>query len=355
VNGSDTSSPPPPEPRPERGVAPRGGFGLPPVVIRGSNVRALAGLSLAIVLRLLREGLVVRALVWPGLLTAMSMFISASVTIAWRNNPVIYVSDAALVQPLEAADFKVRVHPDPEATLRDGTSERAVWREGEKLVMGVTWGGILSTKAESVLRNHVEERWRLEVPSPQKRRRDSVELRPVTGLLAGVVALLFTLYGVVIGAGSLYRDRSSGVLESDLALPVPRWIHAAARLVALSAVLGPALIVSLFIVDTLLPIFKLYQWMFTGILAALTGGMLGVASMARNANRRGFSAALSQSLTITMGLIALGFAAPVVGRAFPLVSLGSSFAGGQASLWSVPVAILAAALVSADFHRRECV
>lgn len=340
---------------PVAGGPPLGSMGLPAVEIHPSNLRALAGLSLTIVLRLLREGLVVRALVWPGLLTALSMFISASVTIAWRNNPLIYVSDPAVVAPLEAADFVVKVVDDAEATIRDGRSERAVWREGDRLVLGVTWGGMLSYKAESVLRDLVEERWRLEVPSPQKRRRDSVELRPVTGLLAGVVALLFTLYGVVIGAGSLYRDRASGVLESDLALPVPRWVHAAARLVALAAVLGPALIVSLFVVDTLLPIHKLYQWMFTGILAALVGGMLGVAMMGRAKSTRGFSGPLSQALTLCMFLIGLGFAIPAVGTFLPLVSLGSSFGGGQASLWSVPLMMLAAAAVSADFHRRECV
>lgn len=331
------------------------GMGLAPVRIHPSNLRALAGMSIAIVMRLLREGLVVRALAWPGLLTALSMFISASVTIAWRSNPVIYVSEASLVQPLEAAEFKVIVADDPEATLKDGRAERAVWKEGDRLVLGVTWGGALSFKAESVLRNLTGERWRLEVPAPTKRRRDSVELRPVTGLLAGVVALLFTLYGVVIGAGSLYRDRSSGVLESDLALPIPRWIHAAARLVALAAVLGPALVVSLFIVDGLLPIYRLYYWMFAGLFAAVLGGTIGVALMARAQSGRGFSGPLSQALTVTMALISVGFVWPELGRFLPLVSLGAAFSGNHASLWIAPVALLVAFAVSADFHRRECV
>ncbi len=333
----------------------RGSMGLPAVRINPSNLRALAGMSVAIIVRLLREGLVVRALAWPGLLTALSMFISASVTIAWRSNPVIYVSDASVVEPLKAADFQVFVVDDPEATLKDGRAERAVWREGDKLVLGVTWGGSLSYKAESVLRNLTNERWRLEVPAPQKRRRDSVELRPVTGLLAGVVALLFTLYGVVIGAGSLYRDRSSGVLESDLALPIPRWIHAAARIVALAAVLGPALIVSLFIVDGLLPIYRLYHWMFAGFFAAVLGGTLGVVLMARANSVRGFSGPLSQALMVSMGLISLGYWSPTVGRFLPLMSLGSSFSGNAASPWIVPVAVLIAAAVSVDFHRRELV
>ena len=312
-------------------------------------------MSIAIIVRLLREGLVVRALAWPGLLTALSMFISASLTIAWRNNPVIYVSEPSIVEPLRKADFQVIVHPDPETTLKEGRTERAVWREGDRYVLGVTWGGTLSYKAESILRNHLNERWRLEVPSPRKRGRDSVELRPVTGLLAGVVALLFTLYGVVIGAGSLYRDRSSGVLESDLALPIPRWIHASARIVALASVLGPALVVSLFIVDSLLPVHRLYHWMFAGFFASVLGGAVGVIMMARAPTGRGFSAPLSQALTVAMGLISLGFWQPQIGRFVPLMSLGSSFSGTSASFWIVPAALTVAALVSIDFHRRECV
>lgn len=330
-------------------------LGIAAASIRPSNLRALLGLSVAIVLRLLREGLVVRALAWPGLLTALSMFLSASLTIAWRNSPVIYVSEPELVAPLEAESFRVTVDPDPEATLKDGRAERAVWREGDKLVLGATWGGSLTFKAESVLRNYTQERWRLELPPPPKRSRDSVELRPVTGLLAGIVGMLFTLYGVVIGAGSLYRDRSSGVLESDLALPVPRWIHAAARLVALGLVLGPALVVSLFIVDALLPIHNLDAWMFVGFIAALLGGALGVLLLARANSQRGFSGPLSQALTASMGLITVGYMMPQYGKYLPLVSLGSAFSGTPPSWIIVPVAILVSVLVAADFHRRECV
>lgn len=328
------------------------GLGTP--TIRPSTLRALAGLSYAIVLRLLREGLVIRALAWPGLLTALSMFISASATIAWRSSPAIYVSEPQLVEPLKDDGFRVFLDADPEATLKDGRSERAVWREGDRLVLGATWGGSLTYKAEALIRDLVHERWRLELPPPPKRSRDSGELKPVTGLLAGVVGLLFTLYGVVIGAGSLHRDRASGVLESDLALAVPRWTHAAARLVALSLVLGPALVVSLFVVDALLAIHQLGMWMFDGFLAAIVGGALGVALMARADASRGFSAPLSQALTASMGLISLGWMQSELGRYLPLVSLGAAFRGDHSSWIVIPVALLAVAAVCTGFHRREC-
>lgn len=331
-----------------------GSLGVPPPVARPSTARALAGLAKSIVLRLLREGLVVRALAWPGILTALSLFVSAAVTIAWRQNSVIYVTEAALVAPLEAAEFLVVVDPGAKAALDDGRAERAAWREGDHLVLGATWGGVMTTKAEAALREAVGDRWRIEEPPPFRNSRNSRELRSITGSVAGIVGMLFTLYGVVIAAGSLYRDRSSGVLESDLALPVERWLHAAARLVALSAVLGPALVVSLGIVDALLPIYDLPAWVFADLLATLAGGALGVALMARANATRGFSGPLSQAITASMALISVGYMQPQFGRFLPLTSLGSMFAGVTPSWVIVPVALAASVVVSADFHRREC-
>ncbi|MFN2425732.1 MAG: ABC transporter permease subunit [Candidatus Binatia bacterium] len=335
--------------------APRSGIeGLAAAQIRASNLRALGGLSFSIVLRLLREGLVVRALVWPGLLTALSVFISASFTVAWKGGQFIYVSEPALVAPLEADGFEVTLMPNPESMLLNRTSDRAVWREGDHLVLGVTWAESLKSRAEARLRDITEERWRLELPPPMKRSENTKELRPITGVIAGIVGLLFTLYGVVIGTGALYRDRSSGVLESDLALPVPRWTHAAARLLALAVVLGPALVVSLLVVDSLLAMHELHKWMFDGFVAAVAGGSMGVALMARADAKRGFSGPLSQALMLAMGMISLGYWQADYGRFLPLVSLGSAFATQHSSWVVVPITLALAAAVAFDFHRREC-
>lgn len=331
------------------------GLGISRPEIHPSNLRALGGLTVSIVLRLLREGLVVRALAWPGLLTALSMFVSASVTIAWRNSPVVYVSDTSMNAALEAAKFVPVLDVAPQSALIDGRGERALWKEGDRYVFGATWGGTLTMKAEAALRDALGERWRIAVPPPAKRRRDSSEMRVLTGALAGIVGLLFTLYAVVIGAGSLYRDRSSGVMESDLALAIPRWIHAAARLTALSTVLAPALVVSLWIVDALLPINNLAVWTFADLFATLAGGALGFHLMARTTSGKGFSGPLSQAITGSMALITLGYMKPEIGRHLPLLSLGSMFARLEPSWTVIPVALVASALVAASFHHRECV
>ena len=135
---------------------------------------------------------------------------------------------------------------------------------------------------------------------------------------------------------------------------MPRWLHAAARLLALAAVLGPALVVSLLVVDSLLALHQVQMWMFDGFIAAVAGGAMGVALMARADAKRGFSAALSQALMLTMGLISLGFAQPGWGHFLPVLSLGSAFASEHSSWLVIPITLLLSAAVCADFHRREC-
>ena len=330
-------------------------MGAASVDIRSSNLRAVAGLAFSIVLRLMREGLVVRALVWPGLLTALSVFISASYTVTWKGGNYIYTNQPDLVQPLVDEGFEVTMMDNPEIVMLDRRADRAVWREGDKLVLGVTWAESLKSRAEVRLRDVLGERWRLDLPPSPLRQRNRDDLRPITGVIAGIVGLLFTLYGVVIGTGALYRDRSSGVLESDLALPIPRWVHAAARMLALAVVLGPAMFVSLIVVDSLLAMHQLRWWMVDGFFAAVAGGALGIALMARADAKRGFSAPLSQALMGTMAMISLGYWAADFGRFVPILSLGSAFAQ-QHSAWTVvPLTLLVAAFVAADFHRRECI
>lgn len=329
------------------------GRGLSARVIRPSLVAAVVGLAKGIILRLFREGLVVRALAWPGLLTALSLFLSAALSTGWKSSNVIVVTETELVAPLESGGFQVMVAPDAEAQLRRGATERAVWREGDRLVLGSNWNNALTAQAEAVLRDVTSERWRLVVPAQSAPVRRTEEQKRTTGLLAGIVVLLFVLYGVVIGAGSLYRDRSSGVMESDLALAVPRWVHSVARLAALSLVLMGALVVSLLIVDTLLAIHELGAWLFDGLVAVVAAGGLGMALMGRADDSKGFSGPLSQALTLSMALISLGYWRADLGCHLPLVSLGSAFAGVHSSWTVFPIVVLASAALAADFHRRE--
>lgn len=316
-----------------------------------SGARSLAALTLAVMLRLLREGLVVRALAWPGLLASLALVGTAGAYAVWGTTPTIAVGSEELLAPLRARGFDVELVEHPEARLREGLVIHAIWKEDGRWVLGRSWGGRATLEAEAALRDYAGDRWRLEIP-PLEARPGDVDHQ--AALLAGVIGLLFTLYGVVMGAGALYRDRSTGSLESELALPVPNWMHAAARLLALLLVLGPALVISLLIVTALLAIDNVGLWMLTGTCAAVVGGTIGFALMARAVAAHGFSGPLSRALTLTMAAMALGWWQPALGRWLPLVSLGSFMAGTAPSLLIAPLALVVATVVTLDFRRREC-
>lgn len=315
-----------------------------------SRLRPLAALTLAVVLRLLREGLVVRALAWPGLLTALTLVSTAGVFATWGLGPTVAVNVPELVEPLQKQGLRVQLTDDPKALLLAGSVIHAIWKEGDRFVLGKTWGGRATERTEATLRDFAEDRWRMEVPPLQTK---SGETRTEAALMAGVIGLLFTLYGVVMGAGTLFRDRSSGSLEADLALPVPAWMHAAARLLALLFVLGPGLVVSLALVNAILAIDAVGAWMLTATCAAVGGGTLGFALMASAKAERGFSGPLSRALTGTMAIMAFGWWQPNIGRFLPVGSVAAFMGGTPPSPLIGVVALALATLAVIDFGRRE--
>lgn len=313
-------------------------------------MRALLGLTAAVVLRLLREGLVVRSLVWPGPLTSLTMFFVAGVGAVLLSAPSIVVGDARIAAPLEEAGFVVSVDPEAQARVRSGRAIRAIWFEDDRWVFGGVWGGRGDLKAESVLRDFTRDAWRIQMPPLPTGKRD-VAIH--TGRLAAIIGVLFTLYGVVVGAGALHRDRSAGALESDLALAVPRGMHAAARVLALAVVLVPALVVSLLTVDAMARIENVGSWIFASSVAAVGGGLLGLTAMARAKAADGFSNPLARALTVTTSLIAAGWAWPAIGRFLPLASVGSTLTGATPSPMLLVVLAAATTFAILDFHRSD--
>jgi len=313
-----------------------------------SSARSLGALTLAVVLRLLREGLVVRALAWPGLITSLALVATAA---AYAVTPTISIGNEELRAPLQAHGFRVELVEHPEVLLSEGSITRAIWKEDGRWILGRSWTDRNTLLLEAALRDFAGDRWRLEVP-PLEARPGNIDRQ--VAMMAGLIGLLFTLYGVVMGAGALYRDRSSGALESELALPVPTWMHASARLLALLAVLGPALVISLLVVTSLLAITDVALWILTGTCAAVAGGAIGLVLMARSSAAHGFSGPLSRSLAITMAAIALGGWQPTLGRWLPLVSLGSFLSGTTPSLLIAPGTLVVGLLATLEFNRREC-
>ena len=109
-------------------------------------LRALGWLTLALTLRMLREGLLVRAVLWPGLLCAMVMALTAVGAAAWLD-PRVAVEDPRWLEPLEALGFEPELREAPWEPLRRGDVPRAIWEEdgrvqlssGGRLQPGLFW------------------------------------------------------------------------------------------------------------------------------------------------------------------------------------------------------------------------
>jgi hypothetical protein len=302
---------------------------------------AFPALLQALLMRLLREGMLVRALVWPGALVGLALIGSALLVALLTRNPAIAVDDPNLVAPFEQAGFDVSLVDDPARSLRDGDVRRATWVEGGRRVLGLSVAGRDGLRAEAILRDAIGAGWRLDVPPPPGR---SADLDGQSTRLAALVAVLYALYGIVLGAGALVRDREQGVLEVDLSLPHPAWVHGLARQLAPALALGLGLLATLWLVGALLGLPESGRWWREGTCAATATVSLGTLLAAgwrgpllgRGGAADGLTVPLSRGLTGTTSLLALGWAAPEVGRFLPVSSL-AALAQGAAPAFSTPL------------------
>jgi len=280
----------------------------------------------ATVLRLLREGMVVRAVVWPGLLAAVAVVGAAAVAGqvggALTEAPWVAMSvdDAALAGPaLAAQGLALRLDPSPQEAVAAGRAERAAWREADRWVVAARGEGVSTLRTEAALRELVGADWRLEVPADPPR---AQAVATQSGRMGTLVAVLFALYGVVMGAGLAWRDRGEGVVEGTLVLPVPAWTHGAARVLGLALTLGVGLGATLLLLDGILGMDRVGGLVLHGVLATAVASALGLAAVGGpDARRRGFSAPLSRALGATAALLGLGAALPAVGAWLPVASL----------------------------------
>lgn len=307
-------------------------------------MRAVLVVALATGLRLLREGFVLRALAWPGLLAGGAL-VGTALLVGLAGEPVgqpeIALSAEAerrLGPRLEAAGFALRVDPAAERAVVEGRADRAVWEEGEGFALALASGGPPSLLAEAVLREELGAAWRIEPPDESPR---GLQVAQQSARMGQIIAVLFALYGVVMGAGLAWRDRSEGVLEAALTLPWPAWTQAAGRLLALVLVLELALVATLLTLHGIVGMAQPLDILGHGGVATAVGAALGLGAMARPGTDVGFSGPLSRALGLLTGLLGLGAGLPVVGAWLPAASLGASLRG-DLPLASAPVAALLA-------------
>jgi hypothetical protein len=287
-------------------------------------IRAAPPLLGATVRRMLREGMVRRALGFPIVITVATLLVTMTVVAVYRGTPTVFVGptvDDVDRAALRAQDLWVREVPDPLDAL-DGDLAVAAF-DGTTLVVTHSRHAL---RAEGALRER-RGAWRLRaMPLPGPR---------FTALqgdrIAGLLAAIYALYGVVFGAGMVARDRDDTSLEVELALPVPKGVHGVVRWIAAAGMLSAWVALSLTLTWAFLGLTEPGPTMRDAIAAAILAVGLGLASVGRAGLRSGFAGSLAMGLSLTTGLLGLGWFLPDVGAWLPLASIVTG-GGGWAPL-----------------------
>ena len=311
-------------------------------------VKAWGLLTMSVLTRTLREGLVLRALIWPALIIALTLLISATFVAGLYASKSAAVPEVALAEVLVAKGLDARVYADPEAAFVAGEVDRAAFEDAEGWVLLARFDGAYTTIMESELRARLGAAWR---PMIIPRAGRNAALGPTTRLLVGLLAVLFVLYGVVFGAGGLSRDLQDGSLDAERALPLPSWVHAAARLSAAGVALSVAFAASVGLIHTILGVNAPLAWCVVGGLSGLGGAAMGLGLMARAGRAESLSGPLSRGLVAVTGLMALGYSAPMIGRQLPVASVGALVRGDLPGVGAALTTLLLCALAAWMFDR----
>ncbi len=286
------------------------------------DVRALAALTHILALRLLREGMVRRSLLWPTALTAGTLIGTLVVFASLEGHVAVGVLPGLpeeITAELEARGYELELVADPEAAVRDG-----LWAALDPPTLWTNDRGARALELESATRELMGASWRPTARTPLPRVRES----GTNGtLVCRLVATLFALYGVVFGLGMVARDREDGTLAAELSLPIARWVPGAARWTAGWVLLSIfyALCVGTF--DALMGLSDPGATTRHGAAACGAATALGVALVGRAGLRQSFAGPFAMGMTAATGLITLGATSPSIGQWLPLASVYSEGSG----------------------------
>lgn len=304
--------------------------------------RGLALLTLTLTRRFLREGLVMRSLVWPTGITVGTLVATLVVAAILKGSVVVGITDqvpAEVVQVIEAQGWATRTTDDPVGLVRRGsawaaTDGRALWAANPSVDL---------LHLEAMLRAHHGADWTPAVHQASSTPQAPPEHSGDPGLLiCRMLAVLFALYGVVFGLGAVARDRDDGTLEAELSLPLPHWVPGLARWIAATAVLTGSYALAVVLFDAIMGVTEPATIVRHGFAACGGAAAIGLMAVGGAGLKQGFSGPLAAGLTLTTAAIGFGLGAPSIGHVLPLASL---FAGGSG--WGPVGATLALGLLSA--------
>jgi hypothetical protein len=293
------------------------------------SLRALGLLTASTFVRMLRESLVLRSMVWPGLVTCTTLaatLVVAAVVQPGRDVAVEIGTDAEIVSELQRSGFAVYVRPEVGEAVRRG---HTIWEYGTPPA---------ALELEAIVRTHLGASWRPEpLPLPEPR---DVDVRG--DVACRILALLFVLYGLVFGLGGVARDRDDGTLEAELALPIPRFVGGLARWTASTIILTLFFTVSVHLFAAIIPVPDRWEVIRHGIAAASVGVAIGLVVVGTSGVKQGFSGPFAAGMTFATGLASMGGAlgltwmplASLFGRGSGWMPLALALLLGLLSSWS---------------------
>jgi hypothetical protein len=310
------------------------------------RLRTLLWATRGLVVRLLREPILIRSLLWPPAVVVGALGGTVALALALAAPPRVGVTPAAqaLGPALTAEGWVVVAVADPDAAVQSGavsaaTDGAAIWTRGD------------ATAVERVVRRATGDAW---YPAPPAS--DAPAPAPAPATLGGwdlfavpprLIALLYTLYGAVFGLASVARDRDDGTLQAELATANPWWVFGAARWLAPTLVLGVAVSGTIALIGAILggdsssAIFR-HAW------ASVAGATaIGLIAVGHRGMAQGMSTALSAALVAVTALVGIGVRAPQVGAFLPIASL----AAGGAGWYPLGSALLAGGASAVAFAR----
>ena len=284
-----------------------------------SPLRATTLLTLDLLRRLLREGVVLRSLVFPVLLAGGTMMLTVfAFVLLSPTQTLVLTPDAqppALIAEVEAQGWPIMTSNEPARVVRQGRA--AAGTDGKTI-----WtyrGGTHAVRLESMIRKHFDAPWRPN-PPPIGGHPDD---KPSEGSrhLLQFIGALFAFYGVVFGAGSIARDRDEGTLEAELATALPMWVHGCARWLAGSILLAAFFTYSVMAFDAFIGVARASVLITHGIAACAGSTAIGILVIGRAGLESGFAAPMSAGLVMVVTLLSLGLSGGEAMSWIPIASM----------------------------------
>lgn len=311
--------------------------------------RALGLLVASLVQRMLREPMVLRSLLFPiGISAGTLVAVLLGVTVV-RAPPVVAFppghADPALVEALRWLDLGVVEAEDPAKMAETGWARVGVARgdcaaDGRCAFTVFTRGPSPdAVRVEQLLRDRGGARWQMVADT---RLPGAVAAQAFGARVARMLGGVFALYGVVVGAGLVARDRDEGTLGVEFASPIPRWMPGLARFFAATTVLGVFGGASLAVFHALVGVPGFAAASRHLVAASGASVAIGLLGMAAAGARGGFAAPLGFALTAAFAAFVSGNLVPSLAPFTPIASLYSDGSGYPPLIVALGAGLLAA-------------